>query len=270
MKKKIIVFIISFCTFITLLFLGRVENLLIIFDENNPWYENSNTIIHAGGTINYEIHTNSKEAIESSLSKFNKEDFILMELDFNFTKDNALVLNHKWSDMNLSFVPTFDEFKSKKSNITYISFEDIFCYLEYFENLHIIVDTKVEDYLDKSIVDICNYILVSIDESFIDRFIYEAYEVSQIEELKRLGIHSENIIYSLYKSNEKNVSKIIDDCKNLDIDVILFRYGAFSKESIKKFKDNDIHICVYTINDKHLKYKLLLSGYDEIITDYLF
>ena len=66
------------------------ERIKLLFNDNLN--EKNNLIAHAGGGIDDQIYTNSKEALLQSI----KKGFILIELDLIETKDKKLVAANSW------------------------------------------------------------------------------------------------------------------------------------------------------------------------------
>lgn len=101
---------------------------------------------HAGGTIYGFRYTNSLEAIEESYNN----GFRFIELDFEWTKDDEVVIIHDWDSMVQRLFKTapgvlmWKEFKSAKifQDLTLMDLDDSAAWLEKRNDAYIITDAK--------------------------------------------------------------------------------------------------------------------------------
>lgn len=83
--------------------------IIVLLKEKNK--NTPNYVIHATGGFGQEIYLNSQE----SLNYYIEQGFTLFEVDFLYTKDNAIVCSHEFENMgefSKSNRPTYDEFMS--------------------------------------------------------------------------------------------------------------------------------------------------------------
>ena len=109
--------------------------------ESPSWYETSRLIYHAGGEVSGYTYSNSKEAVEKTLSDGNR----LLEIDFLFTSDGHLVCLHEWQNLLGMTQPcTLEKFLSVHifNKFTTITAMNIIDYMAQYPDMYLIVDTK--------------------------------------------------------------------------------------------------------------------------------
>ncbi len=237
MKNKIIIglsiFIIVF-SFLTLVRDTFVNGEVFISDyfmgsikhDKDAWFDKTNAIGHAGGIYMGKGHTNSKEAVDLFLHRTIDEEIRVLELDFLFTSDEKLVCAHLFSNYGFNNKVTYDEFMEQRVLFTPLDFNDVIIYMIKNPNLYIMVDSKVENYdVDKSIVDVAEYIIKNSPNSIKDRFIFQLYEPEQKEEMLKLyNFKNENLVYSVYKIY-RTMNDVISDCDKYNFNIVLYGTG---------------------------------------------
>jgi len=242
-----------------------------IFRDKNAWYMKTDIIAHAGGNYYGLDHTNSKEAVEDFINKTSNNEIMVIELDFDLTIDEKLVCSHLYSDKGFRYIPTYEEYMSyNEVGYTPIDLNDVMYYMSKYKNLYIMVDTKVENHSDKSIVDIAKYINRSVPKEYVDRFIYQIYIPSQKEEmLKFYKFKDENLVLSIYK-NRPGINQTLREAYEYNFNIILFSKNFFNDNELKRIINKNFVTIVYTVNDDNQKRILNDKGIDIFITDNLY
>lgn len=219
-------------------------------------------IAHAGGHVYGYKYTNSLEAIDSSY----KNGFKLIELDFEWTSDNAIVLMHDWDSMTKRMfmteprVLTLEEFKNEKSfqDLTLMDIGDLANYLEDKKDLYIVTDVKNRN-LEFLEVIATNY------DGIKSQIIPQIYSFDEYGRAKELGF--ENIILTLYRSYYTN-EEIIEFVKDNPLFAITMNIDKGYSELPLRLKEFDVITYVHTINDLSVYEELSSNGVYGIYTDY--
>ena len=240
--------------------------------DKEAWFTKTDFIAHAGGIYMGKDHTNSKEALELFLYRTEDLDTRVVELDFLFTSDDKLVAAHTFYNYGYNSKISYDEFMNSRVLFTPMDFTDVILYMLKNPNLYVMVDTKVENYDNRSIIDVAKYIMANSPQSIKDRFIFQLYKPEQKEEmLKIYDFKNENLVYSLYKLEEyQYIDDILKDCYEYKFNVILFGDGYFFPEDLDRLAKDGIATCTFTINDYDRKQEIIKRKNSLIITDYLF
>ena len=223
-------------------------------DDIKSRYYDAKVIPHALGNIENIDYTNSKEALEKSLShKMN-----LLEADVCFTSDNVPVMAHEIAPET----PSEEFLKTKiKGKFTPLSLDDIFNYMRNNPDLNIILDSKNEDTIKTA-----EYIKTNAKD-IIDRFIIQTgykRDCKKILKIYPFKIHwnfsiDGNVNYRLAflirnKIHSASISpKMVKNHKTL---------CYLNKYNIKAY--------AYTINDEKIANELYKKGVWGIITDCLY
>ena len=241
-------------------------NYPVIAHDDGAWYENTPLIYHGGGGIDGCDYTNSKEALEQTLAAGHR----YVEIDFLYTSDAHLVCAHYWSSLyNDEKIPNLEEFQSLKifGKYTSMTAEQLIAYMKEYEDLHIIIDTKEEDY-QKVILDLVE--LSSYDRNITDRFIIQLYEEGTKEQFQKIyPFKDENFLFTTYKYSTEYTNKIMNLCYEENIAVITIPYDAWDKETIEVFRKKGFIIYEHTVNRPHLAQASLEKGISGFYTDYL-
>lgn len=244
-------------------------------DNNNLLY-NTNFIGHAFYGIDNIDYTNSKEAFLEGYNNGIK----IMEVDFLFTSDKELVLNHFWEN---SIQDSSTSFLSKKvvGKYTPMNLDDLLLLMSRYKDIYIVIDTKESEYdHGNSLIDVYKEIInktIAYDESLLDRFIPQIYDFNSYNEINKL-YNFKNSMFSIYKfaiNNNTNLIKFITYyCLFYDIDSIVIpyeyiEYGIINKDTIEFIKSKNINAFINTINDKNIYNDLKNMGITGVYTDYL-
>jgi glycerophosphoryl diester phosphodiesterase len=228
-------------------------------------------IAHAGGNYFGLDHTNSKEALEDFINKTSDHEVRVAELDFDFTSDDVLVCSHLYTDKGLDHIPTYEEYMNySEIGFTTMDLSDVLYYMSQNKNLYIMVDTKVENHTNKSVVDIARYITEHVPKEYVDRFIYQLYRPAQKEEmLSFYKFKDENLVLSIYK-NRPGINQTLREAYEYNYSVILFNKKYFNDEDLKRITDKNFVTIVYTVNSDTQKEELKNKGISIVITDNLY
>lgn len=244
-------------------------------DNNNLLY-NTKFIGHAFYGVDNIDYTNSKEAFFEGYDNGIK----IMEVDFLFTSDKELILNHFWED---SVWESSNNFLNKKvmSKYTPMSLDDLLELMSYYKDVYIVIDTKESEYNNgNDLIDVYKEIInktIEYDKNLLDRFIPQIYNFDSYKEINKLHKFKNNM-FSIYKfsiNNNPNLIKFITYyCLFYDIDSIVIpyeyiEYGIINKDTIEFIRSKNINVFINTINDKNIYNELINMGITGVYTDYL-
>ena len=272
--------IIAICLFILMCIVDLMPYMDFYFNESalaniirnkDAWYMKTDVIAHAGGNYYGLDHTNSKEALEDYINKSSDKEIRVVELDFDFTSDNKLVCSHLYTDKGYNYVPSYDEYMSyNEIGFTTMDLSDVLYYMSQNKNLYIMVDTKVENHTNKTVVDIAKHINSNVPKEYVDRFIYQLYEPKQKEEmLSFYKFKDENLVLSIYK-NRPGINRTLREAYEYNFSVILFYKKYFNDEDLKRITDKNFVTVVYTVNSDTQKEELKNKGINIVISDNLY
>ena len=230
------------------------------------WYWSTPLIYHAGGGIDGLDYTNSKEALEASISN----GHFFVEIDFAYTADSHLVCMHKWDEQwNSAEPPTLEEFTSTKIFDKYspMTADEVIQYMEKYPELHVIIDTKENDVVNV-ISDLIQH--SSYDTSITDRFIIQLYTDGMKEQINKLyPFKDENFLFTVYKFGHTYPNKIMKLCYDENISVITVPYAVWSKEIKDLFTSKGFILYEHTVNRPDYANDSLAQGVHGFYTDFL-
>ena len=231
-----------------------------------PWYTASRLIYHACGGLDGFMYTNSREAMEHTLSEGNR----LIEVDFLFTADGALACVHRWEEFSEDGnPPVLEDFLRQKFEGMYttMSARDIIDYMERYPALYIVVDTKERD-LPVVISELAA--LCDSDPSILNRFIIQVYGRNMKEKLIDIfPFKDENILFSCYKFGPERYYEILNICRDDNISIVTVPYCSLESDTVQKFLDRGILLFEHTVNLPEEARAALDRGIYGIYTDFL-
>lgn len=208
-------------------------------------YKTPILIAHAGGQINGQNYTNSKEAVLESLNK----GMEFVELDFMFTSDNKMAAMHAYQDFNektgygYSENPIYErDFRSRKiyGNLTPLLGDDVSDIFN--ENNAILVSDKFTDF---------DLLLNKFDKN---RLIVEVFSYHDYAEALRRGIKYPMLSVWVWDKSDMewgldHYMKYIQlgKVKMISIPVELIE---ICPDKLKKLHDKGVAIFAFTSNDK--------------------
>ena len=231
-----------------------------------PWYEISRMIYHAGGAIDGLAYTNSKEAIENTLSMGNR----LLEIDFLFTSDGHLVCLHEWKNLQgLTRPCTLERFLSLKMNYAYttITAGDILAFMREYPDMYVIVDTKETD----AVGVVAELLRLCDSDPFVaDRFVIQLYEGGMKERILELyPFEADNFLFTAYKFGPHRVTDILTLCLEEEISIVTVPYGSWDKAAVQRFTDAGCIVFEHTVNYTSMTDNGLQRGIYGFYTDSL-
>lgn len=233
------------------------ERIKLLFNDNLN--EKNNLIAHAGGGIDDQIYTNSKEALLQSI----KKGFILIELDLIETKDKKLVAANNWKSFKekssccIDNIPTLDEFKNSKilNKYTPLDTEDINEIFSVNKNLILVTDkTNNFDLINNSF---------EFDKS---RIIVEIFGKENYLKAIKNGI--KNPLYSASVQHRDKEKEFIEKYKIKMIAISSSDYIENEDYFKNLKKEKGTIIFVYTSND-HNFVNNSLEVVDAFYTDFI-
>ena len=266
----------NFCkivfTAFTLLFISACASSKVpenIEDMRNTFSENK-YIIHACGYIsddegNMHDYTNSREALENSLAAGNR----IIEIDFHYTSDGALVCGKAWGDLYLNGeqltpgeAPTLSDYLKCKilDKFTVLTFDDIAGYMRDNPDMIVVTDTKE--------TDIDTYKMITSDYPDIkDRFVVQIYHASEYDAVKKAGFPY--IIYTLYETedSERTKESLIKASKKPLVGFTFHIDLTEDQDFMDIMKSTETPLFVHTENDESKIEKYLSDGISGIYTD---
>lgn len=231
-----------------------------------PWYRTSRLIYHAGGSVSGMEYTNSKEAVELTLSRGNR----LLEIDFLFTSDGHLVCLHEWKNFyGMASACTLEQFLSLRifENFTTISAAQLISYMRQYPDMYIIVDTKESDTVSvvAELLRLCSY-----DAEIADRFVIQLYDAGIKAKVCELyGFRNDNFLFTAYNFGPSRISEILELCREEEIRVITVPYGAWDNETVARFAAEGYLIFEHTVNFTKMTKSSLARGVYGFYTDFL-
>lgn len=218
-------------------------------DNKNKWQSShprsadEQWVAHGGGLINGVRRTNSLEALNAS----KQSGMRLIELDFDWTQDGHLVLTHDWDATIVRLFGkeygqrTLAQFKSlKTSNLTPITAEELFAWLDANPDVVIITDIK------SKVLQALKWIKTHYP-SYAERFIPQIYHFKQYEPVHSLGY--DRVILTLYLTPKKD-NEVLNFCKTHPVWAVAMPDDRVLKGTLAKdLHSLQIPVYVHTVND---------------------
>lgn len=257
-KKKLIISILSIFLLISILTIPKLKTQGQ--SPKNPEFQQ--LVSHAAGSIYGYRYTNSLEALEESY----KNGFKLIELDFDWTSDDQLVLIHDWESTveRMFMIParvlSLREFKELETfqDLSLMDLSDLVAWLKKNNDAYIVTDIKDRNVEALRIIAEKH---PEIKEQIIPQ-IYSMEEYSQVQEMDYT-----NIILTLYKTYY-NDDEIIKFAKANKLFAVTMNIQRGYTGLAKKLKDEGIATYVHTVNSLHTFEELFENGVTGIYTDY--
>ena len=228
-------------------------------------------VAHAGGGIDGQTYTNSKEAIQANI----KKGFAFIEIDFVWTRDNQLVALHDWGTAafnTFGFVPVqppeinvFKRWVGEYSDYHNPTLEGIATLMS--AHPHVVLVTDVKDRNVDALRMMARYI-----NDFPDRVVPQIFHPMEYDAVRDIGY--KNIIWTLYRfqGDDKEVLRELQSGRMkarrlMAVTMPKERADAGLGLQLQKLK---VPSYVHTINtiDACSRY-LLGMGINEIYTDFL-
>ena len=270
MKTKRIIVTILCSILVIIIGIIIFQTTLFFYKDEKVTKDMLKTIVHGGGIIidedNNYSYSNSLEAIESSYDKGSR----FIELDFDFTSDNELVLIHDWSNKYCSNIKdnkplTKEEFLKCKiyDKFTSISIDELIDFMESHKGLYIVTDIKDNNIEGAKII-------AEKADDFKNRFIIQIYNIDEYKPIKSLGF--DNIIFTLYKLKLKDKLDT-ETLKNYAKQYTFIGYTFDAKlldrdGYLDKMKSINTGLFVHNINYEYGNDYYYNQGINGVYTDY--
>lgn len=234
--------------------------------NGDEWFQDTQLVYHAGGGIDGLDYSNSKEALEATLSSGNN----VIEIDFAYTSDHQLVCMHEWEEQwSSENIPSLAEFASQKifGKYTPMTANDVVKYMENHPELYVVIDTKEDDHPEviRNLTELSSY-----DTSITDRFIIQLYKPGIKEQILEIyPFKDENFLFTAYKFGARFPNKIMKICYDENIPVVTVPYGSWDEQAKELFTSKNFIIYEHTVNRPDYASKSLQMGVHGFYTDFL-
>ena len=222
-------------------------------------------IIHAGGSIDNCVGSNSLEALNVSYAK----GYRFIEMDFRFSSDGKAVCLHDWSkyySSQLGNTPiTTAEFANVRiyNRYTSVTLDSLAAWLGEHPDVYIITDCK-DDNLT---------LLTKIAREYADlmpRMIPQIYQYAEYETVRALGYS--NIILTLYclptYAEKADGAANAAFAKQHGLLAVTADATLANADFVRAFTDAGVPLFVHTVNDVSEQQRLYDLGVTCIYTDY--
>ncbi len=219
-------------------------------------------VAHAGGAIYGFAYTNSLEALNQAY----QNGFRLIELDFEWTKDEVPVLIHDWSPMvkrlfmDHPTVYTHTQFKTQKTfqNLTLLDTQDLQKWLSAHKDAFIVTDIKNEN------IKMLQWIKEH-HPSMVPQLIPQIYSFAEHQEASDLGY--EHMILTLYRLNVSD-QEVVDFARTSPLFAITMPIDRGQSPLPKRLLEVNTPTFVHTVNSLTTYETLQEYGVYGIYTDH--
>lgn len=223
------------------------------FAEN---WQGDMLIAHAGGGIDEDNYTNSREAFEYSYAAGART----IELDFLMTTDERLVCWHDWEreinpEIGTDVVLSSEEFLGTKimGKYTPLSLEDVFELMKKYDDVYVVTDTK-----DDTWAEIIKEFRIIVDTAektdsmeVLDRLVVQLYNHDMYDAVESV-YHFPNYILTLYLVGGSDGESFIEHCrfcKNRGIKGITMWESWANPENLAIAERYGLDVYVHTVNN---------------------
>jgi len=213
--------------------------------DADAWYNQSRLIYHAGGGIDGLDYTNSVEALEATLEQGRR----LVEVDFGYTSDGALVCVHYWSNVSDEDVQlSLAEFEAANvyGKYTTMTAETLIGYMAQYEDMYLVIDTKETDSVSvvRDLLAMCGE-----NTAIADRFVIQLYDKGIKEQMMQLHpFGNDNFLFTAYKFGPGKFADIMQLCYDEQIQVVTVAGGKWDANTIGYFRDKGFLVFNHTLN----------------------
>ncbi|MCM1089415.1 MAG: hypothetical protein NC092_14185 [Butyrivibrio sp.] len=246
-------------------------------DSGSGGWRGDALIAHAGGGIDGQEYTNSKEAFEQSYAKGMRS----IELDFRLTSDEKLVCCHTWkeqlcSDYEAGHIYSEEEFLNIHiyDRYTPMSLETVLELMKKYDDVWIVTDTKsLEDGQVQKEFEILLETAEAADSmEVLNRFVVQLYThemYDMVEEVYSFPTY----ILTLYRIGGIKGETFEEHCSFLrekGIEYITMRYDWVSQEAVAVAGEYGVSVYAHTVNDIEEMEELREMGVKGIYTDEIY
>ena len=245
--------------------LSRDEVLTLVAHRRQP--EEQVFVLHAGGvTPEGRTGTNSLEALDYSYAR----GYRVMELDFNWTRDDKLVCVHDWDayytalDQDGVSSQDFEAARSTTYGFTSMTLDSLVPWLADHPDVEIVTDLK-ERSLEGAALIARDY------PDQLDRFWFQIYHPEDYDAVAALGYP--HILLSLYQMSweeKQDVDHILDFANTHPLTGLVVGTDLIEKldAPVTCFLRLHAPLFVHTVNDPEVQRQLLYLGAAGIYSDY--
>ncbi len=239
-------------------------------------WDGDSLIAHAGGGIEEQNYTNSKEAFLNSY----ESGLRTIEMDFVLTSDDKLVCCHDWgeqmsSDYEADYVYSEEEFLNIRiyDKYTPMSLETLMELMLEYEDVWIVTDTKD---MDAELVRKEFRIMVETAEKvgapeLLDRFVVQLYDYAMYDVVEEIYSFPSYVL-TLYLLGGVDEDSFREHCRflrNRDINSITMWQDWFRPEFREIADTYGINIYVHTVNNADKVEEMQAWGVRGFYTDYV-
>ena len=222
------------------------------------------SIAHAGGRLNGVALTNSFEALESNLDRFDT-----FEIDFSWTADEELICLHDWDDSFRSRFGAdtdqpldYDMFRRLLSASAERSrncdLEGLAGWMRANPDIRIVTDVKNRPLA-------AHRMIAERHPDLLDQFVPQAFQPEEIDAYNELGF--ENVIWTLYRYGE-NLDAIVDAAMGRSLMAITMPQSMAEDGLLRQVTNaTGLPVYVHTINDPDAARSMLALGAVGIYSD---
>lgn len=235
-----------------------------VVTTGSEWFADVPLIYHAGGIIEGNTYTNSREAVEATLAAGN----CFIEIDFNYTADEQLVCVHDWTDAYPEAEPlTLEAFRASKiqGKFTPLTAEDLIGIMRENPQMYLVTDTKRN--LQQVIQDLTA--IAGDDADLLERFIIQVYyegEKARIQEVYPFA--DEQFLFTIYAWGPWSL-EAARICNEENISVLTVPYGTIPQEDAALMQELGFTVYVHTVNRADLAHLALEQDIRGFYTDSL-
>lgn len=220
-------------------------DLLPVETTGDEWFADAPLIRHAGGEVDGNTYTNSREAVLHYLEEGDR----FIEIDLAFTKDGHLVCVHRWSDIYAtSYHPTLDQFIDSKiqGKFSPLTAQGLLEIMQEYPDMRIVTDLKSSE-------DLCAAISTLVDladrrSDILERFIIQLYTGREKSEIQSIyPFADEQFLLTTYQWGTWNLyaAKV---CNEENISVITAPYGNIPDEDVALLRQLGFTLYEHTVN----------------------
>lgn len=239
-------------------------------------WDGDSLIAHAGGGIEEQNYTNSKEAFLNSYAS----GLRTIEMDFVLTSDDKLVCCHDWgeqmcSDYEADYVYSEEEFLNIRiyDRYTPLSLETLMELMLEYDDVWIVTDTKD---MNAELVRKEFQIMVETAEKvgapeLLDRFVVQIYDYEMYDVVEEIYSFPSYVLtlYLLGGVDEESFREHCRFLRNRDIDSITMWQDWFRPEFREIADTYGIDIYVHTVNNADKVEEMQAWGVRGFYTDYV-
>lgn len=247
--RKVILLIITGCILILLFAFKRSVADFIRDPRLNP----DQVIMHAMGSINGRIYTNSLEAFQYHYKRGRR----IFEVDLSLTADSLMVASHTCHDSQTV------EAIQKKTPWSVLDLPTLLKLLKDHPDMVLVTDTKCDF---NRFIHQLTAAVQAYDPALLSRIIPQIYQ----EQDWYTTMHAwkfDKLIYTLYKTNASDEEVIQFVKTHPNIRYVTVHFGRFTENLAHELGESDVKVFVHTINEIYPIRKFVSRGAYGVYTD---